>query len=148
MTSPFHWMNRSFPDNSLSETCQPEGTGQFPKISSPITRSFNQGPPCPEKIILLSHGFRCFLLCHLPERCLERQKHCHNYNPICNTKMSTDTCQRRVFCLPWQGSVLKRQQQSSHIIAFASPCWDPIANLISSLCLFFTNSIGTKHKQQ
>lgn len=49
MTSPFHRMNRSLPDNSHSETCQPEGKGQFLKISSPTTHSLNEGPQCLRK---------------------------------------------------------------------------------------------------
>lgn len=59
MTSPFHRMNRSLPDNNHSETCQLEGKGQFPEISNPTTHSFNHGSQHPEKITLLNHGCSC-----------------------------------------------------------------------------------------
>lgn len=130
MTSPFHRMNRSLPDNNPSETCQAEGKGQFLKSSSPTTHSFNPRPHCPEKIILLSCGFSCSdtmqnTSSSPSKRCLERQRHSHHYSHICNSKnehryvskkiffsssltplyiKETTAILRYCFCFPLQGS--------------------------------------------
>lgn len=120
MTSAFHRMNRSLPDNNYPETCQPEGKGQSPKISSPTTHSFSHGPQCPEKIILLNMVSAaltlCKVRCHFPEKCLERQKHNHNLIIFAATKMSIDMCQRRYFFFFLDTALYQRDNSNPHIL--------------------------------